>query len=138
MRRRHGFRLERFRQQISKLGQSLSIYQYCGRAIQLVWSTDWRLTVALMLVTILIGVLPAAIAYVGKLIVDSVVAAAQSGLVRDRNLALAFLGLEAVLVAILSGSRQGQNLCQSPAGAAGAEGKRADFRKGADPYPVSL
>jgi ABC-type multidrug transport system fused ATPase/permease subunit len=113
MRRRHGFRLERFRQQISKLGQSLSIYQYCGRAIQLVWSTDWRLTVALMLVTILIGVLPAAIAYVGKLIVDSVVAAAQSDLVRDRNLALAFLGLEAVLVAILSGSRQGQNLCQS-------------------------
>lgn len=92
---------------------SLSIYKYCGRAIRLVWATDWRLTLALALLTLLGGVLPAATAYVGKLIVDSVVAAAQSDLVRDRNLALLYLGLEAILVVLLAGSRQGQGLCQS-------------------------
>lgn len=77
------------------------------------WATDWRLTLALALLTLLGGVLPAATAYVGKLIVDSVVAAAQSDLMRDRNLALLYLGIEAILVVLLAGSRQGQGLCQS-------------------------
>lgn len=77
------------------------------------WATNWRLTLALALLTLLGGVLPAATAYVGKLIVDSVVAAAQSDLMRDRNLALLYLGLEAILVVLLAGSRQGQGLCQS-------------------------
>jgi hypothetical protein len=53
------------------------------------------------------GLLPAAIAYVGKLIVDGVVQAAQSGLAVDRQAALMYLALEAVLVAVLAGTRQG-------------------------------
>ena len=57
--------------------------------------------------------LPAAVAYVGKLIVDAVVQAAQSGLEADRWLALRYLGLEAALVAALSGCRQGISLCQN-------------------------
>jgi hypothetical protein len=55
------------------------MYRYGQRAIQLVWQTNWRLTVALGLLTLVAGLLPAAIAYVGKLIVDGVVQAAQSG-----------------------------------------------------------
>lgn len=104
---------QQFRSPWQAFQHSLSIYKYCGRAISLVWATDWRLTLALALLTLLGGVLPAATAYVGKLIVDSVVAAAQSDLVRDRNLALLYLALEAVLVVLLAGSRQGQGLCQS-------------------------
>jgi hypothetical protein len=65
------------------LGQSLGMYRYGQRAIALVWQTDWRLTVALGLLTLVAGLLPAAIAYVGKLIVDAVVVAAQSGLAAD-------------------------------------------------------
>jgi ATP-binding cassette subfamily B protein len=95
------------------LGQSLGMYRYGQRAIQLVWQTDWRLTVVLGLLTLVAGLLPAAIAYVGKLIVDAVVQAAQSGLTVDRRSALMYLAIEAVLVAVLAGTRQGLALCQS-------------------------
>ncbi|WP_052050842.1 ABC transporter ATP-binding protein [Leptolyngbya sp. KIOST-1] len=95
------------------LGESLGMYRYGQRAIQLVWQTDWRLTVALGLLTLVAGLLPAAIAYVGKLIVDAVVVAAQSGLAADRQMALLYLALEAGLVAALAGARQGLGLCQS-------------------------
>ncbi|MEO1069569.1 MAG: ABC transporter ATP-binding protein, partial [Cyanobacteria bacterium J06638_6] len=89
------------------------MYRYGQRAIQLVWQTSWRLTIALGLLTLVAGLLPAAIAYVGKLIVDGVVQAAQSGLAADRQAALVYLALEAVLVAVLAGARQGLGLCQS-------------------------
>ncbi|MGG6240756.1 ABC transporter ATP-binding protein [Nodosilinea sp. AN01ver1] len=89
------------------------MYRYGQRAIALVWQTDWRLTVLLALLTLVAGLLPAAIAYVGKLIVDAVVVAAQSGQAADRQAALMYLALEAVLVAVLAGARQGQGLCQS-------------------------
>lgn len=95
------------------LGESLGMYRYGQRAIQLVWQTDWRLTMVLGLLTLVAGLLPAAIAYVGKLIVDAVVVAAQSGLGADRQTALLYLALEAVLVAVLAGTRQGLTLCQS-------------------------
>jgi len=81
-----------FGQQFRRLRQALSPYQYCGRAIQLVWTTNRRLTIALLVLSLISGILPGAIAYVGKLIVDSVVMAAQSGLVRDRWHALGYLG----------------------------------------------
>jgi ABC-type multidrug transport system fused ATPase/permease subunit len=95
------------------LGQSVAMYRYGQRAIELVWQTDWRLTVALGLLTLVAGLLPAAIAYVGKLIVDAVVQAAQSGLAVDQRAALTYLAIEAVLVAVLAGARQGLGLCQS-------------------------
>jgi ABC-type multidrug transport system fused ATPase/permease subunit len=95
------------------LGQSLGMYRYGQRAIALVWQTDWRLTVALGALTLVAGLLPAAIAYVGKLIVDAVVVAAQSGLAADRQMALLYLALEAGLVAVLAGTRQGLGLCQA-------------------------
>jgi ABC-type multidrug transport system fused ATPase/permease subunit len=114
MTRFHGRRGQRSLQRLTEqLQQSLSVYQYCGRAIQLVWQTHWQLTLALAGLTLLGGVLPAAIAYVGKLIVDAVVQASQSGLSSDRYLALTYLALEALLVMVLAGTRQGLNLCQS-------------------------
>ncbi len=101
------------RSPLRHLPQSLGMYRYGWRAIQLVWQTNWRLTVVYGLLTVVAGLLPAAIAYVGKLIVDAVIVAAQSGLVADRNTALLYLAIEAVLVAVLAGARQGVNLCQS-------------------------
>lgn len=101
------------RSRLRNLRQSLSMYQYCGRAVQLVWTTDRRLTIALAVLTIIAGLLPAAVAYIGKLIVDSVIHASQSGLERDRWLTLSYLGLEAIAVALLAGSKQGLSLCQS-------------------------
>ncbi|KAM3092923.1 ABC transporter ATP-binding protein [Phormidesmis sp. 146-12] len=114
-----------YRQQLRRLlqsaSQSLSIFQYCGRAIELVWTTNRQLTILLAFLTLIAGLLPAVVAYTGKLIVDSVVVASQSGTesdlfeipARGRWTALNYLGLEAITVAILAGSRQGLALCQS-------------------------
>ena len=101
------------RQRARDLRQSLSMYQYCGRAAQLVWTTDRRLMVFLALSTLVAGLLPGAIAYLGKLIVDGVVQAAQSGLSGDRWQAIRYLGIEAAFVLLLAGCRQGIALCQA-------------------------
>lgn len=98
---------------LRNLGQSLSMYRYGRRAVRLVWETDGRLTILLAFLTVIAGLLPAAIAYVGKLIVDAVVQAAQSGEPADRWTALSYLGIEAILVAILAAANQGLSLCQS-------------------------
>lgn len=79
----------------------------------LVWNTNRTLTVIIAILTLVAGLLPAAIAYVGKLIVDAVVLASQSGSPSYRSLALGYLGLEAVVVASLALSKQGLTICQS-------------------------
>lgn len=93
--------------------QVFAVFQYSGRAVALVWDTSRTLTVVLAILTILAGLLPAAIAYIGKLIVDSVVQASQSGLASDRTQAFLYLGLEAIIVAILAGSQRGLTISQS-------------------------
>ncbi|MCU0551947.1 MAG: ABC transporter ATP-binding protein/permease [Leptolyngbya sp. Prado105] len=103
----------RFQRFIGSLSQFLSIFRYCGRAIELVWNTNRRLTIGLALFTLVAGLVPAVVAYVGKLIVDAVVLASSTGLERDRMAALGYLGFEAIMVAIQSGSKQGLVLSQS-------------------------
>ncbi len=93
--------------------QSLQAFQYSDRAVGLVWTTSRTLTVVFALLTLAAGLLPAAIAYAGKLIVDGVILAAQSGSAGDRALALGYVGLEAIAVVLLSGCQRGLNVCQS-------------------------
>jgi ATP-binding cassette subfamily B protein len=92
------------------------VFQYTRHALQLVWSTSRRLTVALALLTLVAGVLPAAIAYVGALIVDAVVAAiaahGASGAV-DLDTVLGYVALEGVLVAAMAATQRGLSTCQS-------------------------
>lgn len=101
------------RQQFQNLHRSLSIYQYCGKAIALVWRTNRTLTIALALLALVTGLLPAAIAYVGRLIVDGVIQASQTGLGQDRWNALSYLGIEALLVTAQTGGQRGIALCRS-------------------------
>lgn len=54
------------------------MFRYSRRALELVWTTSRRLTIVLGLMTVIAGVLPAAIAWVGALIIDAVVAAARA------------------------------------------------------------
>lgn len=82
----------------------LSVYSL--RAIDLVWQTSRRLTFALALLTIVAGLLPASVAWVGKKLIDSVVAA-------DSEMALQWLGLEAVLVVALVAMQRGLVVIQS-------------------------
>lgn len=95
------------------LRQSLSVFRYSRRALDLVWTTNHTLTLVLAILTLVAGLLPAVVAYLGKLIVDSVVAASQSGLAIDRGMALGYVGLEAIAVILLVGTQRGQSICQS-------------------------
>lgn len=95
-----------------ELRQSLTLFRYSGRAVSLVWTTSRILTVVLAILTLLAGLLPAAIAYTGKLIVDSVLLASQSLLELDWD-ALGYVGIEGVAVALLAGAKRGLTVCQS-------------------------
>ena len=66
---------------------------------RMVWKADRRGTALTGLLTLLLAGLPAALAWVGKLIVDAVVAASRSGLEADRQRVLALVLAELALVA---------------------------------------
>jgi ATP-binding cassette, subfamily B, bacterial len=87
------------------------VFRYSRRALDLVWSTNRALTVALALLTVVAGVLPASVAYVGSLIVDAVVAAMRSGALASRVVELVVL--EGVLVAAIAAAQRALSLCQS-------------------------
>ncbi len=92
------------------------VFRYGRRAMGLVWSTNGRLTVALALLTLVAGVLPAAMAYVGALIIDAVLAATK--IATDTggvNMTRVFMlvAIEALIVAALAGAQRGISLCQA-------------------------
>src|ERR1700728_2423367 len=87
------------------------VFRYSRRALELVWSTSRALTVALGVFTLLAGVLPASVAYVGSLIVDAVVAAMRSG--GDAARVVELVALEGVLVALIAAAQRALSLCQS-------------------------
>ncbi len=101
-------------QRIAKtIRKSLSVFQYGGKALDLVWTTDRNLTIAFAILALVGGVLPGAIAIIGKLIVDSVVLANHSGLQIDRQIALNYVYLEAVVIIFLAAAQKGLVVCQS-------------------------
>jgi ATP-binding cassette subfamily B protein len=95
------------------LRQYLGVFRYSGRAIELVWTTNRALTIGLAVLSLVAGLLPAAIAYVGKLIVDAVVHAAQSGAAADRDQALWAVAAELGLVMALAVSQRGLGIMRS-------------------------
>ena len=93
--------------------QYLGVFQYSGRALKLVWTTHRGLTVALGILTLVAGLLPAGVAYVGKLIVDAVVLAAQTRLEADLHQALMWVAVEAGIIILMAGAQRGLSVCQS-------------------------
>ncbi len=88
------------------------VFRYSRRAIDLVWSTNRGLLVALALLTLLAGLLPAGVAWIGGQIVDAVVAARNlSGHGAARVLRL--VCIEGALVTLLAGAQRGLSLCQA-------------------------
>src|SRR5580765_2824540 len=87
------------------------VFRYSRRALELVWSTNRPLTLALAGCTLAAGILPAAVAYVGSLIVDAVVSAIRSG--GGAGHALQLVLLEGLLVAAISAAQRGISFCQS-------------------------
>jgi len=94
----------------------LGFWRYSRRAIALVWSTHRALTVTLGVLTLAAGVMPAGVAYLGKLIVDAVVAALavnQAGGSPDYTPVLWLVAFEGLLVAALAGVQRGISFCQA-------------------------
>src|SRR6185437_2553117 len=88
------------------------VFRYSRRAIELVWSTNRLLTVSLAGLTLIAGLLPASVFYVGALIVDAVVAAIRAGGTDIRRV-VELVIIEGVLGAAIAGAQRGISLCQS-------------------------
>ncbi len=88
------------------------VFRYSRRAIELVWGTNRALSVSLACLTLIAGVLPASVAYVGSLIVDAVVASIRAGGVETSRV-VGLVILEGILVASIAATQRGLSLSQS-------------------------
>ncbi|MCP4001946.1 MAG: ABC transporter ATP-binding protein [Gammaproteobacteria bacterium] len=98
------------------LARNFAVFAYTKRAVALVWETNRRLTIILVLLTLAAGLLPAAMAWIGKLIVDGVVlqiAVVRSGSAADYWAVLQLVALEGCIIGLLNISQRGINTCQS-------------------------
>lgn len=92
------------------------LFRYSGRALQLVWTTSVRLSLAFGALTLLAGVLPAVVAWVGQLIVDGVVSAINTAGATQQDAlhhVYKLVALEALAIAGLSACQRGISTCQS-------------------------
>jgi ATP-binding cassette subfamily B protein len=92
------------------------VFAYSSRALGLVWSTNKTLSVSLAVLTLVAGVLPAGIAYVGAQIVDAVIHAADLHRRTGATMLIdvvRYVALEALLVAAVSMAQRGISLAQS-------------------------
>jgi ATP-binding cassette subfamily B protein len=89
------------------------VFRYSRRAVELVWSTNRGLTVALALLTLVAGILPASVAYVGSLIVDAVVKAMTASQGKNPGHVVELVALEGVLITAIAAAQRGLSLCQS-------------------------
>src|ERR1700748_3579565 len=89
------------------------VFRYSRRAVELVWSTNRGLTVALAVLTLIAGILPASVAYVGSLIVDAVVKAMAASQGGKPAHVVELVALEGVLITAIAAAQRGLSLCQS-------------------------
>lgn len=100
----------------NQIQRFFGVFRYSRRAVELVWSTSHQLTISMALLTLIAGVLPAAAAYVGQLIVDGVVAAIaehQAHGSAESWPVLKYLLIEGLIIAALSGTQRGTSVVQS-------------------------
>ena len=90
----------------------LNVFRFSRRALELVWSTSRALTIALGVLTLIAGALPAAVAWVGAHIVDSVVSAIRTD-GSDTDTVIRWVIMEGLLVAAIAAAQRGLSFCQS-------------------------
>jgi ATP-binding cassette subfamily B protein len=94
----------------ARIAQTWAAFRYVPGTARLVWETAPRLALGVIFLTALAALLPAAIAYVGKLIVDGVVEAARTGSEADRERALVRVLVEFGLIVLSTGVNRGLSL----------------------------
>ena len=88
------------------------VFRYSRHAVRLVWDTNRALLFAAAALTVVGGLLPAAVAWVGARIVDAVVLAMRTP-GHEVHTMLRLVLLEGLLVAALAGVQRGLSLCQA-------------------------
>lgn len=86
---------------------------FIKRAAGLVWTTSRSLAIWFFFLTLLAGVIPGAIAYVSKMLVDSVVHASASHVPSDQDWAFTMVALEGGTVMLLAAIERANSVCQS-------------------------
>lgn len=79
---------------------------YARRTWWLVWSNSPGLILWIAVLTVCVALLPPAALYVSKLVIDGVLQAVESGAPADRDLALVWVSVEAVILAALLALRR--------------------------------
>ena len=100
----------------SPLSRFLGVFRYSAFAMRIVWDTSAPLMIAMALTTLIVGLLPAAIASVGGLFVDAVAGALGSaGAAAEvaRSEALTFVYIEVGLVLLMTAAQQANTVCQA-------------------------
>jgi len=92
--------------------RALGVFGYSRRALDLVWTTSRALTITLALLTLVAGILPAVVAFIGQLIVDGVVSAMTST-THDASRVLWLVLMEAIVVILVAASQRGISASQS-------------------------
>ncbi len=101
---------------LEAMNRHFAVFAYTQRAVSLVWDTNRRLAILLALLTLAAGLLPAAVAWIGKLIVDGVVMqmnAVRAGASADYWAVLQLVLLEGFIIALMNVAQRGINACQS-------------------------
>ena len=101
---------------IGPLARFLGVFRYSVVAMRIVWDTSAPLMIVMALATLLVGLLPAAIASVGGLFVDAIAGALGSvGAEAEaaRSKALTFVYIEVGLVLLMTAAQQANTLCQA-------------------------
>ena len=71
--------------------QFRDVFRYSPKALALVWDTSRGLMITVAVLTLLGGLLPGALAYVSKLIVDAIVLASETGQDADKTRVYQFI-----------------------------------------------
>ncbi len=94
----------------------LGVFRYSAVAMRIVWDTSAPLMITMALTTLIVGLLPAAIASVGGLFVDAVAGALGStGVAAEtaKSEALTFVFIEVGLVLLMTAAQQANTVCQA-------------------------
>lgn len=94
------------------LARGLGVFRYTRHAIQLVRDTNPQLLVAIGAATLIAGLLPAGIAFVGKLIIDGVVLASQTQTDADIQTAIFWVIVEGGLVVAMAATQRVLSVCE--------------------------
>ena len=98
------------KEDVGVISRYLSVFQYTSRAAKLVWDTSPWLTIVLALLTVIGGVVPPTMAWVGKELIDSVLLAIET---KETNNVVYWIALEASLVFVFTAFQRASGVCET-------------------------